>query len=301
MGQTVHEMIGRVLDLEQAEVALLQCVVIGPRGIAVGLAMPHRQLLHFKMRLAQLLAVLLGLLAHMGALHLEILDPLHKLGLVLAEHICAALHCCDFGHELLDLGLFELDAVVHGTQLVLQLLLDLELRVAPLDLVERLAVLAVAGVEHCQGVFERTHFLFGLADLRIELVSLALQLLLLLCGPDEEKRLRCTFGGIRVRRRRKLGHQQLVFFLDLVALHRAIGNLQMRAMALVVCDLEGALQHLAMYTDLVLALLHRHLELELAVLEPKHLVCLLIQGVAQLCNVELQNVVLHNHLVAQRL
>lgn len=50
------------------------------------------------------------------------------------------------------------------------------------------------------------------------------------------------------------------------------------------------------HLDLLLALLHRHLQLELAILQPKHLISLRIQLLAQTLHLELEHVVRHHRI-----
>ena len=148
---------------------------------------------------------------------------------------------------------------------------------------------------------EGDDFLLALANGRVELVAAALHLLALLRGFHDVVRLR-VLAAVLVSVHPvplHLVHQNLELGLQFTDFHGPLAHLQRRAMHVFPKHLVLRAQELGVRLHLVPPLLHRELQLRLAVFQVEHLVGFFVQQIAQLFNLQLQSVVRH-HLVLLR-
>mmetsp|Transcript_4971 Transcript_4971/g.14471 ORF Transcript_4971/g.14471 Transcript_4971/m.14471 type:complete len:269 (+) Transcript_4971:593-1399(+) len=145
-----------------------------------------------------------------------------------------------------------------------------------------------------QRLVERDNLALRRLNLGVELVALPLQLVSLLRRLDDEVRL-------RLRRAVLVGPE---LALEVGALGREPVDTQqplrqrlLGAGALVLRRLELRAQHVGVHLDLLLPLRHRELQLALAVLEPEDAVRPAVQRLAQLLDLEPQQVGRHRRLL----
>jgi len=142
------------------------------------------------------------------------------------------------------------------------------------------------------------NFLFTLSDLAIKLVTVPLKFFLFLSGLNNKISLGVLAGGVLVTRRALVTLAKAFVFnskvLDQTFLH---GQLNRHLMTFGIGSFHFGNKDILVNLNFLLTLFHGHLELVLAVLKTVHLISFHIDGVTELFDFQLHNVVLHEGLL----
>lgn len=233
---------------------------------------------------------LLGALLHFAASSLE---------LVL---LVADLHDLAGGALKVLLQLLQLATLLKETlggraTLVLKNLFALQIGTLG-TLNELVAVVLVAHLQVVKCVRERLDFLLALADLAVQLVTIPLKLFLFLGSLDHEISLSVLSVSLNVPGGRLVAlHKTFILNAQVLDLLGAELQFDGDLVALLLGSLLLALENVLVDLDLLLALIHGHLQLVLAVFKAVDFVRFHIDDVAQVLNLKLHNVVLHEGLL----
>lgn len=195
--------------------------------------------------------------------------------------------------ELLQLTSLSEESFGGGSALVLENLLTLE--VGSLSTLHELVSVALVSADQMvQGVGERLDFLFALTDLSIELVTVSLEFFLLLSSLDDIVSLGVLTSSLDFSRGGLVaGNEALIF--DTEVLHLGVSGLKLNGDLVTLFFGSLLLGHEDVFVnlDFLLTLFHGHLKLALSVFKSVHLISFHVDGVSELLDFQLHQVVLN--------
>jgi hypothetical protein len=243
---------------------------------------------------------------------------LHLVSDLLLDSISLIIHVIGLLRELLLLGLdlhesasilivvllklLQLTALLEeglrcGTALVFQDLLLFKIGTLG-SLLELVAVVLVTHLQMIQSVGKGLDLFFTLSDLPIKLVTIPLELFLLLGCFDHIVGLRVLTYSLNFTRR-GLRFLDKTLILNSQVLDLVLSELELNSdfVALLLSGFELTDEDVLVDLDLLLSLLHAHLQLVLSVLKTIDAVSLDVHGVSQFLDLKLHAIVLHESLL----
>mmetsp|Transcript_39581 Transcript_39581/g.93702 ORF Transcript_39581/g.93702 Transcript_39581/m.93702 type:complete len:408 (-) Transcript_39581:1417-2640(-) len=265
-------------------------LVLGLDGRALELPEPLRVTVNRRLGALHLGLQLLALFVELRCLSLHELDVSAHAVLLVAQILQPLPHFRYVCPQRVRLAFLLSALVQEALQLALQLQPRALVCAGGIGGVEGTAELVVLGVELRQRVLQRPDLLLRFLDLRIEHVPLLLQLLPLLCAQnDVVGRALALFFSTHLGAH--FVDEEVVFLLEGCGLHLSVPQLHHHGVESLLRHFEVGAEQLAVGVDLDAPLLHRLLQLELAVLERVHLVSAVVEAVAELLDLEAQEVV----------
>lgn len=199
--------------------------------------------------------------------------------------------------QLLELSALLEEGLRCGTALIFEDLLSLEVSTFS-TLHELVSVVLVAHLQVIEGVGKGLNLLFALADLAIELVTKALEFFLLLGSLNHEVSLGVFTISLDVARARLVTlNETFVFDSKVLNLLSSKLKLNSNLMALLLSSLLLALKNVFVHLNFFLTLIHGHLKLVLTVLKTINSISRHINGLSQVLDLKLHDVVLNEGLL----